>query len=128
MEDDGDEEEEEEEDDEKKMAKEFYEEEMRRVEAEKKRKKKALNAARQHGGKYEETFGEREGEVVDGHRKISSEITRNKGLVPARPKKFKNPRVRSKIRATKLKNKVKAMVPNKSHLRTDIVRSIPMKN
>eukprot|EP01064_Diplonema_japonicum_P035113 TRINITY_DN7515_c0_g1_i1.p1 TRINITY_DN7515_c0_g1~~TRINITY_DN7515_c0_g1_i1.p1 ORF type:complete len:563 (+),score=216.61 TRINITY_DN7515_c0_g1_i1:80-1768(+) len=113
--------------DEQRQAKEFYEEEMKRTESEKKRKKRALNAARQHGGKKVETFGEREGEVIDGHRKISSEINRNKGLVASRPKKFKNPRVRSKHRATKLANKVKSQVPSKGHLRTDIVRSIPLK-
>ena len=78
------------------------------------------------------------GEVLEGHRKISKEITKNRGLVPERKKKFKNPRVRSKYRAEKQSNKVKNQIKpiikplhkyrgEKSKIRTDIVRSIPMR-
>eukprot|EP01063_Lacrimia_lanifica_P005658 TRINITY_DN13402_c0_g1_i1.p1 TRINITY_DN13402_c0_g1~~TRINITY_DN13402_c0_g1_i1.p1 ORF type:complete len:578 (+),score=311.46 TRINITY_DN13402_c0_g1_i1:62-1795(+) len=124
-------------DEEQAQARAFYQEEVERAEAAKKKKKRALNAARQHGGKApKENFGNLAGEVVDGHRKIASEIKSNRGLVPQRPKRFKNPRVRSKIRAKKQLNKVVGQVKPKVYptgkykgekqIRTDVIRSHPL--
>ncbi|KAJ9441472.1 Something about silencing protein 10 [Diplonema papillatum] len=105
--------------------KKFYADEVARLTRDKKQKKRESNAARQHTGKKPENLGEAEGEVIDGHRKISSQIGNNRGLVPLRNKKFKNPRVRSKIRAKKLETKVRQQQPTRK-LRADIVRSRPM--
>ena len=116
-------------------AKVFYMEELARKESAKKSKLRAANASRvdRKASKQKESFGRHEGELVDGHRKISQEITTNRGLVPARNKKFKNPRVKSKFRAEKLATKVRSLVKpikkpltkyqGERNIRTDVIRS-----
>lgn len=121
----------------------FYEDEIQRRVDEKRRRRRAAKAERddldkaRKGGR--DALGRnQEGEIVDGHRMVSKEITTNRGLTAKRPRKFKNPRVRSKHRAHKQevrrRSQVKSVVkPLSSYqgerqIRTDVVRSHKMRH
>eukprot|EP00756_Hemistasia_phaeocysticola_P010546 Hpha_TRINITY_DN15029_c3_g1::TRINITY_DN15029_c3_g1_i1::g.125503::m.125503/K14767/UTP3, SAS10; U3 small nucleolar RNA-associated protein 3 len=136
---DADEDEEDEEEDEGDELDEFYRQEVEQRETERKQKRlasRAKAAEQPKAPKRGELKKGQAGDVVEGHRKVSKEITDNRGLTPKRNKKMKNPRVRSKYRAAKLDVKRRSQVKDvrkpstiyqgERAIRSDVVRSHKM--
>lgn len=64
-----------------------------------------------NGDEEEEDMGKRDGGEDVIKRAINKDIEKNKGLTPKRPKSYRNPRVRNKLKARKANIKHKSIVP-----------------
>lgn len=91
------------------------------------------------GGEDEEAEEEGEkGTTSATKRAINYEIEKNKGLTPKRPKSYRNPRVRNRLKARKAHIKHKSIVPKlrsqdkrysgeATGIRTSVVRAVKFK-
>lgn len=77
-------------------------------------------------------------ESIPPKRGINKEIEKNKGLTPKRPKEYRNPRVRNRLKARKALIKHKTIVPKvrsqdkrysgeATGIRTGVVRAVKIK-
>lgn len=90
------------------------------------------------GGENEEEEEGEKGATTSAKRAINYEIEKNKGLTPKRPKSYRNPRVRNRLKARKAHIKHKSIVPKlrsqdkrysgeATGIRTSVVRAVKFK-
>lgn len=86
----------------------------------------------------EKIDAQEDSEAAVQKRAINYEIEKNKGLTPKRPKSYRNPRVRNRLKARKAQIKHKSIVPKvrsqdkrysgeATGIRTKVVRGVKIK-